>query len=396
MSKKIINDMLLNLIATALPIAVLQLMILPMLSSRMNSSEYGLAITLLSLFNVIPESLGNALNNIRLLYENKYRERGYTGDFQIILLIMCAFNFISMTFLTIYYEGGLEIIHLLLILIISFLWLLKEYYIVAFRIQINYKAIVLNNLIMVAGYMLGFFLYTLTDYWQTIYLIGYGSSLLYVMWRSDLWKEKIEITSFFRDTFLQTILLLISGLFKSIISYSDRMLLYPILGGTMVSIYFVATLFGKIISMVITPVNSVVLTYLAKKEKKNDHIFKITLLTGSLFCAVGYVICLLLSKPVLGFLYPQYIEDAMPYIFLTIAASLVSALSRLVNPFIMKYFNMGWQIAINGVTTAIYMIICLVLLYFFGLFGFCLGTLLTYILKFIFILIIYFKCNIKE
>ena len=86
----------------------------------------------------------------------------------------------------------------------------------------------------------------------------------------------------------------------------------------------------------------------------------------------------------------------MPYIFLTIAASLVSALSRLVNPFIMKYFNMGWQIAINGVTTAIYMIICLVLLYFFGLFGFCLGTLLTYILKFIFILIIYFKCNIKE
>ena len=67
MSKKIINDMLLNLIATAIPVAVLQLIILPMLSNRMGSDEYGLAVTMLSVFNVIPASFGNVLNNIRCL-----------------------------------------------------------------------------------------------------------------------------------------------------------------------------------------------------------------------------------------------------------------------------------------------------------------------------------------
>ena len=159
MSKKIINDMLLNLIAAAIPIAILQLVILPALSDRMGSNEYGLTITMLSVFNMIPGLLGNVLNNIRLLYENKYRENQYIGDFQIILLIMCVLNAVAMIVLTIYYEKDLKAIDLLLILLISFLWLLKEYYIVAFRIQINYKAIVLNNLIMVIGYGIGFVLY---------------------------------------------------------------------------------------------------------------------------------------------------------------------------------------------------------------------------------------------
>lgn len=393
MSKKIINDMLLNLIATAIPVAVLQLIILPMLSKRMESDEYGLAATMLSVFNVIPASFGNVLNNIRLLYENKYRKNQYSGDFQIILLVMCILNFIIMTILTIYYEGSLKAIHLFLILITSFVWLLKEYYIVAFRIQINYKAIVLNNLIMVIGYGIGFVLYVWSDYWQMIYLAGYAFSLVYVMRRSDLWREKISITSFFRYTSIQTILLFISGLFTRILGYADRMLLYPMLGGTMVSIYFVATLFGKIISMAITPVNSVVLTYLAKKEKKNDKIFKRTLLTGSIVCIISYLFCLILSRPVLGFLYPQYIDNAMPYIFITTATSVLGALVGLVNPFIMKYFDMKWQMAINGGTAVVYVTICLILLHFYELWGFCIGAFVAYIIKLVFMLLIYFRCN---
>ena len=393
MSKKIINDMLLNLIATAIPVAVLQLIILPMLSKRMESDEYGLAATMLSVFNVIPASFGNVLNNIRLLYENKYRKNQYSGDFQIILLVMCILNFIIMTILTIYYEGSLKAIHLFLILITSFVWLLKEYYIVAFRIQINYKAIVLNNLIMVIGYGIGFVLYVWSDYWQMIYLAGYAFSLVYVMRRSDLWREKISITSFFRYTSIQTILLFISGLFTRILGYADRMLLYPMLGGTMVSIYFVATLFGKIISMAITPVNSVVLTYLAEKEKKNDKIFKRTLLTGSIVCIISYLFCLILSRPVLGFLYPQYIDNAMPYIFITTATSVLGALVGLVNPFIMKYFDMKWQMAINGGTAVVYVTICLILLHFYELWGFCIGAFVAYIIKLVFMLLIYFRCN---
>lgn len=393
--KKVIDDMLLNLIATAIPITVLQLVILPMLSHQMGSDGYGLAVTMLSVFNVVPASFGNVLNNIRLLYENKYRENQYEGDFQIILLMMCIINFVAMSALTIYYENDLNIFHLFLILMTSFLWLLKEYYIVAFRIQINYKAILLNNLIMVIGYVIGFILYVWNDYWQMIYLAGYAFSLVYVIRHSNLWKEKINITPFFRYTLGQTILLFISGLFTRLLSYADRMLLYPMLGGTMVSIYFVATLFGKIVSMTITPVNSVVLTYLAKREQKNDRIFKQTFLTGSIVCIAGYLFCLILSRPVLGFLYPQYIEDAIPYILITTATSILGVLIGLVNPFIIKYFDMKWQMAINGGTVAVYIVVCLILLSFYGLWGFCIGALVVYAIKLLFMLVIYFKCNTK-
>ena len=94
MSKKIFGDMTLNLIATAIPIVALQFIFLPILSDQMGGETYGLVITLITIFNVIPASFGNVLNNIRLLYENKYRKNQYTGDFQIILFIMCLINFV--------------------------------------------------------------------------------------------------------------------------------------------------------------------------------------------------------------------------------------------------------------------------------------------------------------
>ena len=391
MPKKIFGDMTLNLIATAIPIVALQFIFLPILSDQMDGETYGLVITLITIFNVIPASFGNVLNNIRLLYENEYRKNQYTGDFQIILLVMCLINFVIVIILTIYYEKSVNIISLLLMSGTSFLWLLKEYYIVAFRIEINYKCIVINNLFMVIGYVFGYFIYYITEYWQFIYLVGYGVSLIYIMHYCNLWKEKFSITPFFKFTSIQTILLSISVLFSRVITYADKMLLYPMLGGVAVSIYFVATLFGKIISIAITPINSVVLTYLAKKEKKNDNIFKRTLLIGSGICIIGYILCLILSRPVLGFLYPQYIKDAMSYIFITTATSILGALIGLVNPFIMKYFDMKWQIIVNGSISAIYIVICMVLFHFFGLLGFCIGALFTNILKFVFMLIIYFR-----
>lgn len=393
MKRKIVGDMALNLIAAAIPIAVLQLILLPMLSREMNGDEYGLVVTFLSIFGIIPDALGNVLNNIRLIYENRYCEKNFAGDFNIILFFMVIFDLIAIIILTIYYEGTINTISIIMMILASILRLLKEYYIVFFRIIINYKAIVINNILMALGYFVGYFLYYLTDYWQMIYVVAPAVSLVYIICHCDLWKEPFSLTPLFKTTSVQTILLFISVLLSRITTYADRLILYPLLGGTAVTVYFVATIFGKMISMIMGPVNSVVLTYLAKVKTKNSNIFKRAFMSGSIICVIGYIFCVILSKPILGFLYPQYISEGMKYIFITTGTAVVGAQIGLISPFIMKFFDMKWQIIINAGTSVIYIVICLILLKLFGLMGFCVGSLLTNFIKLGVMLLIYIKCK---
>ncbi|MFA6707928.1 MAG: hypothetical protein WCR91_08515, partial [Sphaerochaetaceae bacterium] len=65
--KKIIKDVLLNIVATALPIIILQLIIQPIVAKRVGSESYGLMLTLIGVIQIGVGIFGNSLNNIRLL-----------------------------------------------------------------------------------------------------------------------------------------------------------------------------------------------------------------------------------------------------------------------------------------------------------------------------------------
>ena len=78
--KKLILDFILNIIATALPIFVIQLIILPLVN-KYSTNEYGLIITYVSLFTVISQPLGGALDNIKLLTVKQYESIEEKGDF---------------------------------------------------------------------------------------------------------------------------------------------------------------------------------------------------------------------------------------------------------------------------------------------------------------------------
>ena len=70
-----------NIIASILPSVVLQLLIYPAYSGFVSQKQYGNMITILSILTVIAISVGNALNNVRLLRQNEYFEAGQHGDY---------------------------------------------------------------------------------------------------------------------------------------------------------------------------------------------------------------------------------------------------------------------------------------------------------------------------
>ncbi len=394
--KRIIFDMGLNIVAVAIPTLFLQLIILPSLAGHMSDSNYGLLVTLLAMLNVLPATLGNVLNNIRLLQNNRYEEKGLEGDFNLLLLIMAIIDLLFVGIFTVSYTSNLTIIDVILIILVSLEWIAKEYYIVAFRLKINYIAIFINNILQVIGYAIGYFVFLKTGKWQVIYLLGFFVSLVYIFLHCDLWKERPIKTPLFNETTWQSLLLFFASALNRVITYADKILIYPLLGGAVVSVYYAATVFGKVVALAISPVNSVALTYLAKVQKRSSNVFMTALLAGGCTCVIGYLACIIISRPVLTLLYPQFVDQAMQYIYITTGTTVVYALVTIVDPFILKFFDMKWQIALNGGTAVVYVLLCLTLLHFWGLMGFCVGALLTNVFKFVFMLFIYAKCREKK
>lgn len=394
--KKVILDMLLNIISTAVPTIILQLLILPSIANFVDDNKYGLIVTILAMLNVVPATMGNSLNNIRLVYEERYKENKTKGDFQLVLVICETVNILLIFIISWYYLGKFDVINILLIIITGILWLGREYHIVAFRISLNYKAILLNNLYLTLGYGLGYIVFRITNYWQFIYILGMLISYVYIYINSDICKEPFVKTIFWKNVLKDNLLLLISVIFARLINYADKLLLYPLLGGAVVSIYYVATIFGKVVSMAITPINSVALSYLAKIKNKPDHLFKWTYMMGIVVCVIGYILAIIFSEPILKIIYPMYVDEAMKYIYITSATVCINVLTSILTPFVLKFFAMKWQIVINGVTTACYVIISVILLYFYGLTGFCIGALLTNIIKLLITTLVYLFNDEKE
>lgn len=394
-SKKMTFDMFINIVATAIPTVLLQLIILPELAQRQNSGQYGLVITMLSVFNVVSVTIGNVINNIRLVYKETYKEKELEGDFSVILVIGILINIIVVSVVSFLFDKNITVLTMSLNVVLSVLWVVREYAIVAFRIVINYAALLRCNLCLVIGYIIGFVCCEKTGCWQLIYIIGYGVSLLYIQHKSLIFREKLTITPMFKTVGKESVLLTIAVMLSRLMSYADKLLLYPMLGGTVVSIYYVATLFGKIIGLVINPISSVILTYLSKDQKNESTLFYKVFWSCAGICLFGYMCCIVLSRPVLGTLYPQYIDEAMQYIWITTGTMVVQVLVAMLNPFIMKFFSMKWQIIINGVTFGIYVLVSFCLLNLLGLFGFAVGSLITNFFKLAITVGIYAYCTKK-
>ncbi len=379
--RKMITDSILSIIAAAIPILVLQLVILPIIASRLGDIQYGLAVTLISMASLLSLPFGNVLNNIRLLLDGEYQENKISGDFNILLLVGMVTNAIMIIIGTIYYEGGVFFFSILLIVVFSGFNLMREYLIVSFRIKIDYKSILINNVFLGSGYFLGLLLFLYTGYWQFVYLVGAGFSLLYINKKSDLIREPFRKTKFFGKTSYKSGILFISSFIKSILTYADKMLLFPLLGPVAVSVYYAATLMGKMISMTIMPISSVMLSYLAKMEKMKIKIFIQIIVAVTAVGSVGYVVILLISTPILHLLYPNWAEESLKLIHITTATAIVGMISAVIHPIILRFNHINWQLIINGINLVIYVASVFIFYNLYELVGFCLGMLVASVIK---------------
>lgn len=391
-----IKDTILNIIATIIPLIGLQLLILPVMAKYMGAEEYGVLLTIVSLITMVSNSLGNSLNNIRLIQCSECQGTKQDTDYNFLLVLEELVN-IAIIFLWMKLTDiRLNTIEIFCVVIYAVVSVLREYYVVYFRIILNYKKIVRSNICLFVGYLVGYIVFRMTGIGAMVYLTGIGISLIYVMIGNPLVKERITRTMAFRYTLYSTMILSISSLLESALNYADRLIIYPMIGGTAVSIYYTATLLGKVINSGITPVTSVVLSYISKRERTNLNEFKLLLGTSAVLGIIGYIVCIFISKPVLGILYPKWVEDSLKYIYITTLSAVCSMVISVVRPFVLKFCNIVWQLVINAVSFSTYLIISIVLFQKFGLYGFCVGVFISVFIKLVILLMVYYKRTISD
>lgn len=390
-SRKFITDITFNILAAALPIAMLQLIIYPQVAKSVGGNEYGLMLTIYSIWIMLSNSLGNVLNNLKLLKLPEYKLIGEDGDIALLLRQWIVISSVVVFLVIWIYCGTFSFPHIVIGTLVSLFILLKAYLEVGFRINLNYFSILINNAFLSIGFLIGFLVFRLSGIWEFIFLFGYVFACTYCIIKTRLLSEHPQKTLLYFKVKKDAYSLVLSVLIKNLTDYADKLVLYPLMGGMSVSIYYTATILGKIAGMLTGPINSVILSYIARWDKSKAPIFTKVLLIGLIIGVIGYIIAILFAHPVIGFLFPQWLDAVMDIIPLTTATIMIGIVISILNPFVLKYCKMQWQIGINFAGSIIYFSSALVLWNFMGLKGFCLGTIVGAFVKLMIMIFVYYR-----
>lgn len=387
---KMVQDMMLNIIGTSVPIAVLQLIVYPIVAKSLGSESYGFMLTVYSIWIMIPNSLGAVLNNVRLLHNDKYEDKNSIGDFALIHRRWACLGALIVFVVIWIYSGGFAFRHLAFGIVVSLFLITRIYLEVGFRLEFNYKKIVICNVCQSIGFLLGGVLCVMTDIWELIYLFGYGFGCIYAVLNTKLIHEKPFKTRRYNDVIKDSYNLAVSVIINSSLGYADKLVLFPLMGGTAVSIYYTATILGKISSLLTTPINGVILNYIANWKNDSKNIFGKAFILSSIIATIGYLVTLLLGRPVIGLLFPQWVDEVMKYLPITTLAVMIGLVASVLQPFVMKFCAMKWQTIINGSAAAVYFIGALIFWKMFGLMGFCFGTVIGVIVRLVMLTTVYY------
>ena len=386
-----VKNFIYNFLSSALPTVVLQFVIQPILARHLGSDIFGQYLTLMSLNFFIIAVTSAVLNTVRMLQDGEYRKLSIKGDFNLFLIVYAIIVTIVMPVGWVFYTKAANIFDIILYVLIGYLYLYHDYIFSQYRLKMQFSKVLINNIILVGGYFIGLIAFIKWFHrWQMVVITAYFCGFIYDYFNTDFIKEPARKTILFSSTLKRVKALTIANALNYSVSYFDKLLLYPILGGASVSVYYTASLVGKMLLLISSPLNSLVLSYLVKMKSLKLKLTKRQLAVFGLGAIGLYVVCVAVGIPLTKFLYPEWAHEAYRYIPITVAASVFTFIASLLNTFLVRFYDTNIQIVVQGANLALYLVLSLSLLHFWSLLGFSIGVLLTAIIK-MFALIVVLK-----
>lgn len=386
--KNVIMDFAINILAFGMVTVVLQIVIYPFFGRILNIDRYGILLTSMGIVNVVASAFGNSLNNVRLLKNSNYE---ILGDFNILLMYSSILSLIVSGVIA-YILFNMTLVDTALFALLTSICLMRQYLIVTYRLKLDFKKLLVNNIYICMGYFIGLLLSYVSGNWIITFLIGELFGVLNCVLKSDLIREPMVKTIHFNDTYKSYIHLIISILFGQAMLYMDRFIILPFLGSDMVSVYTVASFAGKTLGILALPISSVLLSYYTKRNfsftrQKLYIVFSTTMMISIVSLIAIQIIC----PFILTILYPKIYKLAIPYLLYANIGSVLNIASNVLQPAIMKVSKTKYQVYIQVFFIVVFLLCTSLLLNNYGLYAICTSIIISNVSKIALMMIIGIK-----
>lgn len=347
---------------------IMQFFVNRLVINHLGAAEGGLYLYVTAIITLIGTSIGCGASYARMVESNK--QKTINGDYNLFLLCGGAVGMlvllVGMLAQGIFAPGQYLLVCLLLIIT-----MLRYYGDVEFRLKVNYKGFLLYYLLVSAGYLAGYFCYGFTHNWVLVLLPGELLALLYVVIRGEIytnpvWKQSPRV----KENCKTMLTLSVSEFLSNFVSYMDRILVPFIAGDEANTLYYIATLLGKTMALLTTPLNGVIIGHLARYKggiKKSRYLQLTMLLLAA--AAVVSGVSVLASHIVIYFLYPTLYDSVKQMFWVANASQVLFFISNTQMVVVLRFGNEKYQLYLGVIYTVLFFLIAVPALYFWKLWG---------------------------
>ncbi len=357
---------------------IAQFLVYPLWNRSLGTEAYGNVVYCLAIMNIIAVTIGISANYARM----RASVDGKTSNFPYLMILSIG-SFVSLLLLLLLKAVNILSLSprdfwLFCLLAIVTMW--RFYSDVEFRLNINYVGYFIYYLIIGLGYLIGIGLFRVTGSWPLALLPGEVAGLIYVMIRGSIFqRDKNDKHIEWKPTIRLFLILVGSELASQAVFNGDRVLLRLMINGSAVTVFYIASLLGKTATLVTTPLNGVLIGYLARYNgiltKKMMHM--VTLLcVGAV--ALGTLLCVIASYILLPIMYPSDFPAAKDLLIVANMAQVIYFVGNVMTASVLlRFTRSGNQLKVNVLYIVYFCVFCISLTYRFGVEGFCYGLLIS-------------------
>lgn len=379
----IASDLIFSIAGLVLMNGMLQLLINPMLNKWLGDDAFGDYQSILAVVAVMGTTFGVAANYSRMVRAREKKDTN--GDYNIFLTVVSVLC-IAVAAVTLIAYKSFSVVHFILLTVLMVMTVLRYYGDVNYRIKLNYKGFFVYYAIITAGYCLGLLLFKyVSEQWMLTFIAGEAAAVIFVLLHGDIFKgkKKLSPSPEFGKTMKSAGILSATNLLASVAQQADKIILGIVINGEAVTTFYVATLLGKVVSLLTTPLNGVLIGYLTKYDgkftKKMFAIFAIVLLGIGV---VALVCCYIASEIFVKLFYPGVYDEAKQYFFLANAGQIFYFIANCLMTVILRVASEKFQMYINIVYIVIYAATVIPLTMTYGIWGMTIALLIANAAKF--------------
>ena len=353
---------------------VLQLLIYPYLNAKMGAEELGNVLYIMGLVSILCPSVGQALNTSRLVVRRDYEV--VNGDYNWLLLLFAGAGSVIAIVASGPSVRGLPAIlcTFVLLLVTTF----RYYGDVEYRLNLNYRRFFIYYLLISVGYAAGLGWYQLSGNWFLIFLCGEAAALTYVAFTGNIFRDFWKRSSHFHVACTRGFFLTLSYLITNTTLNMDRVILKHISGNTAVTQYYVVSLIGKTMVLLVAPVNTIVISYLTKREK-NLNKKEYSLFVGAgLAVALLFFLCCQIATPIfIRLFYPDLYESVRGLVTVVNLTQILALLSAFLFIVVLTFTNEKWQLILQVSHLMLMTVLCVSGTLGLGITGYAYGALIA-------------------